>query len=258
MRPPVIIHAAFAPQVLVVIWVFTSLGSYAQDDPDSKVANQFWLDFNPSYKLSKRWEISGKVGAKAIYPATWYKTYASFEGSYAIPKFIFKKLYYDEEVYAGVDFYYVFNAENENVFEISPYQGYGLKWPNRKRLIIKHDLELGQKFQWGTQDLDYSFGLDLSYEGSLTWKFHGEVWKYGKGFYLACNFKFWWNLISTTVFNDVARVTPGIGYQINPKWKTAFLVGWNYTRNLGSDNFSTNSMIYRFRVYYKIPNKKLK
>lgn len=166
-----------------------------------------------------------------------------------------KKLKYEEEVYFGVDLYYVYNTDLEDVIEISPYQGYALKWPNRKSIIIKHQLELGERFQWGIEDGDYSFGLKLSYQGSLTWKFHGDVWQYGKGFYLTCAFKFWWNLISTTVFNDVARITPGIGYQINPKWKTAFLVGWNYTRNLTSEKFSTNNVIYRFRVYYKIPNK---
>ena len=227
-----------------------------QDESEKKiVTQQVWFDFNSSYDLSKRWGFDAKAGTKIIFPYSWYKIYLTGEFAYNIPKFIFKKLHYDEEVYFGVDAFYVINTEDEDIIEISPYQGYGIKWPNRKRLIIQHDLELGQKFQWGVKNLDYSFGLDLSYEGKITWKFHGDVWQYGRGFYLTCAFKFWWNLISTTVFNDVARITPGIGYQINPKWKTAFLMGWNYTRNLTSENFSANNVIYRFRVYYKIPNK---
>ena len=243
--------------LIIAIMAFPTSGLLAQDDSKNDVTNQVWVDFNPSFKISKRWGINGKIGTKAIYPQSWYKTYASVEGSYSIPKFMFKKLYYDEQVSAGLKFYYVMNDSSQNVIEFDTYQGYKLKWPNRKRIIIQHKVELTERFQWGTQDLDYSFGLKLSYEGSLTWKFQGDVWKYGKGFYLACNFKFWWNLISTTVFNDVARVMPGIGYQINEKWKTAFYVGWNYTRNLSADKFSTNSIIYRFRVYYKIPNKNL-
>jgi hypothetical protein len=160
-----------------------------------------------------------------------------------------RKLKYDERVYAGMSMYYILNTRLEDVYEFSLYEGYTLKWPNRKYITLKHNVELGQRFQWGLVNGNYSFGLKLSYAGSLIWKFHGDVVDFGEGFYLQCTFKFWWNLIAATVFNDVARVTPGIGYQINPKWKTAFLVGWNYTRNLTSERFSTNNVIYRFRVY---------
>ena len=242
--------------LLAFIFFFISNSIIAQDNSKKNITNQVWLDFNPSYQISEKWNFIGKVGTKAIYPQSWYKIYGSGELSFNIPKFMFKKLYYAEQVYGGVEFYYIMNDANENVIEIDTYQGYKLKWPNRKRLIIQHNVALTERFQWGTQDLDYSFGLKLSYEGALTWKFHGDVWEYGNGFYLTCGFKFWWNLVSATVFNDVARVTPGIGYQISPKWKTAFYVGYNYTRNLNYDAFSTNSVIYRLRVYYTIPNSK--
>lgn len=241
--------------VMASLFLFFSNSLKAQDSSQTNVTNQVWLDFNSSYQISERWGVSGKIGTKAIYPQSWYKIYSTAELSYKIPKFMFKKLYYDEQVYGGVKFYYVINEANENVIEIDSYQGYKLKWPKRERIIIQHNVELMERFQWGTQNLDYSFGLKLSYEGSLTLKFHGDVWEYGDGFYLVCSVKFWWNLISANVFNNVARVTPGIGYQINPKWKTAFYIGWNYTRNLNFDDFSTNSLIYRLRVYYTIPNK---
>lgn len=238
--------------LLTAIFTFTSIGLLGQDDSKKNVTNQVWLDFNPSYKISDKFDLDFKIGTKIIFPHSWYKFYSRAEVSYKIPKFIFKKLYYDEKVYAGIDFYYIYNSDQPDIIEISPYQGYKLKWPNRKRIIIQHAVKLGERFQWGVKYWDYSFGLKLSYEGKLTWKFHGDIWKYGKGFYLMASIKFWWNLISTTVFNDVSRITPGIGYKINPKWKAAFLVGWNYTRNLNSETFSTSSIIYRFRVYYTI------
>ena len=218
----------------------------------SAVTNQIWIDFNQSYKFSESFNLHTKIGAKTIFPKVWNKFYVSGEVSYNIPQFMFKKLMYREKVYAGVDFYYIYFTEEPDIVEISPYQGYTLSWPNRKRIILKHNVELGQRFQWDVKYRNYSFGLKLSYEASLIFKFHGDVWEYGKGFYLAVSAKFWWNLIATTVFNDVMRITPGIGYEINPKWKTAFLVGYNYTRNLTVETFHTNNIIYRFRVYYKI------
>ena len=243
----------FFPRVYVflVIPVFYGSSLSAQKN-NSIVTNQVWVDFNPRYKISDRFTLAGKVGAKAIYPKAWYKFYTSAEVAYSIPKFMLRKLKYKEKVYLGVDFYYVFFTELPDVIEISPYQGYTLTWPNRKRLDIRHNVELGERFQWDVQDWNYSFGLKVSYEASLTFKFQGDLWSYGKGFYLSASAKFWWNLISTTVFNDVVRITPGIGYEINPKWKTAFYIGYNYTRNLTIDNFHANNIIYRFRVYYTI------
>jgi hypothetical protein len=122
-------------------------------------------------------------------------------------------------------------------------------------LDLRHNAELGQRFQWGVKDWDYSFGLKLSYEATIVFKLKGDLWKHGRGFFLSASAKFWWNLIETTVFNDVVRITPGIGYQINPYWKTAFYIGYNYTRNLSSEEFNTDNIIYRLRLYYTIPGR---
>ena len=224
----------------------------AQDNNKSSVTNQIWLDFNPKYKFTERWALGGTVGAKTIFPHSWTKVYISPQMEYNMPKFMLKKLMYKETLYLGIDLYSIFYTSADNLIEVSPFQGYGLTWPNRKRLDIKHMLKLKERFQWDTHDWDYSFGLQLSYEASITFKFHGDVWKYGNGFYLTASIKFFWNLVDAALFNDVARITPGIGYQINPKWKTAFLLGYNYTRDGDGESFHTNNIIYRFRIYYTI------
>jgi len=242
---------AFSLCLLIILFLSIHVAQ-AQESTQSTVTNQIWIDFNPSYKISERFDFIGKVGAKSVYPKSWYKVYTTTEISYSIPKNIFKKLKYNERVYAGVDFYYVFFIDLPDVIEISPYQGYTLTWPNRERLDLKHNAELGQRFQWGVEDWDYSFGLKLSYEATIVFKFKGDLWAHGKGFFLSASAKFWWNLIAATVFNDVVRITPGIGYQINPYWNTAFYIGYNYTRNLSSEEFSTDNIIYRLRLYYTI------
>lgn len=248
------IYFFFKVFILGITSVFLCSNLIAQDNDKSVVTNQLWLDFNPTWKISERFDLRGKVGAKAIYPSEWYKFYTTAEISYWIPKFRFKKARYDERVYFGCDFYSIYYAEQANVIEISPYQGYTQTWPKTKRFLMMHNFELGQRFQWDTQEWNYSFGLKVSYEASIIYKFHGEAWKYGKGFFLSASAKFWWNLIETNVFNDVLRITPGIGYQINPQWKTAFYIGYNYTRNLSIDNFHSDNIIYRIRLYYSIPN----
>ena len=241
--------------VFIVVILFEAPALMAQESSNSTVTNQLWLDFNPKWQISERTDLRGKVGAKSIYPRLWRKLYTTAEISYSIPKNIFKKLQYNERAYAGIDFYYIFFIDLPDVIEISPYQGYTLTWPNRERFDLRHNAELGQRFQWGVTDWDFSFGLKLSYEATMVFKFKGDHWDYGQGFFLSASAKFWWNLISTTIFNDVVRITPGLGYQINPDWKAAFYVGYNYTRNLTAEEFHTDNIIYRLRLYYSIPRK---
>jgi hypothetical protein len=239
--------------ILLVTVLFLFTGKViAQDQSNNSVNNQIWIDFNSSYKISDRLEYNGTIGTKDVFPHSWYKIYTKSDISLKLPKFIFKKFDYDEKVYAGMQLNYIFYSEQPNVFELSPYQGYSIKLPNREHLILQHKLELAERFQWTLPDWSYSFGLKLSYEGIITWKLYGNVLKLAKRIDLSCSFKFWWNLIASDVYNNVARITPGMGYRINDKWQTAFLVGWDYTRDASIDSFNNNSIIYHFRVYYKI------
>lgn len=238
---------------VLILFLLAVIGHiYSQEPQRSEVTNQLWLDLNISAKLSERTDLYAKIGTKTMFPDVWYKMYTSVEFAWWIPKLMMKKLKYNEKVYVGLNVYHIVFTDLPNVFEISPYQGYTLTWPNRERIDIKHNLELGERFQWGVEEWNYSFGLRLSYEASLIFKLQGDLWNYAQGFYLSVSAKFWWNLISTTIFNDVLRITPGIGYKINQKWKTAFYIGYNYTRNLTIEKFYTNNIIYRFRVYYTI------
>lgn len=67
--------------------------------------------------------------------------------------------------------------------------------------------------------------------------------------------KFWWNLVDASFHNDVARLTPGIGYQISPIWRTAFLLGYTYTKNTVGGDFNSSNIIFRFRVYHTLGKK---
>lgn len=166
-----------------------------------------------------------------------------------------KKWKYSEKLYFGIDIYYAFLTDSTNVFEFTPYQGYSLVWPNRKRLTIKHNFQFRQRMQWETSDWAFDFGLQMSYEATMTFKFHGDLWKYGKGFYIPVSIRVWWNLVDATFHNDVARITPGIGYQISPAWKTAFKLGYTYTKNTIGGDFSTDNIIFWFRVYHTLLKK---
>jgi len=161
-------------------------------------------------------------------------------------------LQYKEELHGGVEFYYTANRYISDRLEIRPFQAYSLTWPNRERFDIKHYLKLEQRFEFNTSDWVSTFGLRLRYTASVTLKLQGDLWQYGKGFYIPLNGEFFWNIKETIQFNNVIRFTAGIGYKINPIWNTAFSIGYDYTRSGIGEAFNTDNIIFRFRVHYKV------
>jgi hypothetical protein len=234
--------------VLTTIFFSCSLLIYGQNDR----AHQIWLDFNPSYKLNDKFQFKGTVGFKTVYPKAWNKVHIKPELVYKMRRLFMNKLKYNEKLIGGVEFHYINNFTKVNFFEVTPYQAYQLTWPNRPRIDIKHNVKLKERIQWEASDWKSSFGLQLIYEASVVFKFQGDLWQYGKGFYVPVSFKFYWNLKESSLFNDVMRITPGIGYSLSHKWKVALLSGYNRTRGSQSDEFRTNNIIYRCRVYYTI------
>ncbi len=223
--------------------------SYSQSNLNSFTTKQIWGDLNISTSLSQKVNIYAKVGAKTVSPKIWNKLYLSSEVSYKLPNLIFRNIKRKETFYGGVDFYFINFIDSENAYEISPYQGYSLYWPNNKKLTLKHNIELGERLQWIKKINKYSFGIKASYEFDLSYKFIHEPKQVNSGFYIGMSTKLWWNLMATNIFNDVLRVTPKIGYQFNSKWKIAFFTGYNYTRNFATTDFDSDNIIYRLRVY---------
>ena len=40
----------------------------AQENTQSEVTNQLWIDVNPSYRISGKFDLHGRLGAKAVFP----------------------------------------------------------------------------------------------------------------------------------------------------------------------------------------------
>lgn len=224
----------------------------AQNEDDTPVNQQFWFDFNTSYKVSDRVGLYGALGFRTISPHQWDRYWLRSAAKVKGKKLMLKKLYYKEELHGGLDLFYTNNIGSVNRLEITLFQAYALSWPDRERLEIKHFLKLEERFELETDNWVNTFGLRLSYEAAVIFKLQGDVWEYGKGFYIPVSAKFYWNLIGTKQFNDKVRITPGIGYHITPVWRAALLLGYNYSRNSLDDDFHTNDVIYRLRIYYKI------
>ncbi len=51
-------------------------------------------------------------------------------------------------------------------------------------------------------------------------------------------------------FNDVSRMTPGIGYDFTDEFATEFHLSYHFSRNANNEAFFNNEMVFRLRAFY--------
>jgi hypothetical protein len=223
-----------------------------QESTINNVTKQLWVDFNPSIKVAEKFTVYGAIGFRERFPDAWSRYLITPSVKYDWPRMILKDFKYREELHAGIGVYYTDNKTMVDRLELRPFQGYSITAPNRMRIRIKHYLKLEERFEMETDDWVNTFGLRLRYTASLTLRFQGDLWQYGKGFYIPVSGEFFWNLKGTKQFNDKIRLVGGIGREFDTHWKMAFLFGYHYTKHSIEAKFHSDDIMFRFRVYYKI------
>ena len=232
--------------------VFLLFGSNELLAQNNEKTTQFWTDYNMSGKINDRLSWGAGTGFRTISPHQWNRIYIDPSVTYDWPRMILKKLKYKEKLLAGVGVYYTDNKRIPDQLEIRPYQGYSLSAPNWDQLVITHTFKLEERFEISTRDWINTFGLRLRYKGSVTFRFKGDFWKEGAGFYIPANIELYWNLIGTKQFNDKSNFDIGIGKEFNPKWKALITFGYNYSRNGVEESFDASGMKWRFRLYHRL------
>lgn len=237
---------------LLLPLVFSGYFLYAQEIEDKSITEQIWLDYNPSFSLSEKVLLYGDIGVRTVFPNKWYRFVIGPSVRYKRPKLILKKLYYKEELHFGIKFYFTANKSFSDRFEIRPFQGYNLSWPNRPRIVLEHYVRLEERFDIETANWENTLGLRFRYQAKMTLFLKGDWFSFNKGFYIPFSVELFWNLIGAKQFNDAARIIPGIGYEFLSKWKGELNIGYFYTRNTLEDVYSTNDFVLRVKVYYKL------
>ncbi|MFD1292350.1 DUF2490 domain-containing protein [Lutibacter holmesii] len=238
-------------QFIIIIALFSNFQILGQDT-ENGVTSQYWADYSPSTKISEKVNFEGTIGYRTNSPQLWNRYFIKGKFKYKRKKNIKNKLFYSEQFSAGLGVYYTNNFYVSDRIEIIPVQSYSLTWPNTNKLKLNHNFDLEERFELNTKNWKNNFGLRLSYEPTLTLYFQGNSTEFRKGFYLPVSLYLYWNLIDVQQFNDRIRVTPGIGYAFSPKWKGAFLIGYNYSKVTKDENFYKSDVIFRFRVYHNL------
>lgn len=243
--------------ILAFMFIFSFVEIQGQGEvPINTHNNQIWVDFNPSYNLNEHFTVYGDIATRTILSNEWNRFVLGPSIKYTLPKPVFKDFNQVNEIHTGIRFFKTFNKDYDNRLEIRIFQGYSLLVSLSQEFDFKTYLRLEERFDFNTNDWVNTFGLRLRISTTFTYKFKGNLWKWNKKNYLLGNGEFFLNLIDTEQFNDALRVNIGFGRRFNNIWRAEFVYGNFLTRLTADDDFWTEDIVYRFRIYYTILGNK--
>lgn len=222
--------------------------AYGQEEKD--YSNQVWLDFNP------RWVPGGgkiildaSLAYRTIFPQDWNRysigmgvRYSPFiqrsESSTALQYLQFR---------AGIRDFYTASIGDNNLNELRLYQGVRVQWPTFRRVLLLHYVRVEERFEKveGTDTRDFT----ARFRYRLTSKFR-FIKPALIDLYFPLSMELFLSASEGLYFNDVTRITPGVGYDFTDQFSTEFHLSYHFSRNSGTDSFENNTLVYRLRVYF--------
>ncbi len=234
---------------LCALFLIHSSNLHAQIE-DEEITRQLWLDYNAKYHVSREFKIYGDAGYRRISPDIWTRYYIRPAISYLQRLQTKSGKYISITYHFGIGAFFTNYTNISNNLEVRPFQGVDLQWPTFKQLQINHYVRLEEQFEY--MNNDWVFGLRGRYMISGVYHWSKEDWNKLNNFYLPFHTEFFWNITSTNLNNDLIRITPGLGYTFNLKWKMEFSISYHRTRITIDDNFETNDIVFRIRIFQNI------
>lgn len=213
---------------------------------------QFWLDYNSKYNFDETRSISGFGGYRTTNPRLYDKI--MLVSSYNIintksPKFMNLKKPLINSFHLGTGIYYTKNIDSEDNLELRLMQGFKFFLPSIKYIPLKSYIRLEERFQktFNGSNWDTAFRLRFKLSTVIEWK--KRLFSFNKGLYLPMSIEAFSNLTKSDQFNDVIRISPGIGYKFNDEWKAELFLSYHYTLNTTANENSSNDFVFRLRIY---------
>ncbi|QDO92801.1 DUF2490 domain-containing protein [Formosa sediminum] len=224
------------------------------DTEDNEFTRQIWFDLDPSWSMGDGQKITANFGYRTISPKSWHRfiVKANFEKKFE--KLLFKRFNHSEKLFFGTNFFILTTKDNDDYgsFEIRPLQGYELGIDLTPRIVFKQLFRLEERFVFSSDPENQIFGLRFRYQIKAVFNLEGVWFEAGEGFYIPVAIEGFFNLVSASQFNDVIRLTPGLGYQFNPDFKVEGSLAYHYTQQGGDYNPEnlerTNDIVFRFRI----------
>jgi len=231
-----------AKNIIIALFLvfFFSLNTFSQDEDETIITHQVWLDYHKYYKFKPEWELFGDIGYRFIPKDFEWQTFLVRP---SIRYFASSRW----EVMGGVGFFQTFNKDLPNSFEIRPWQGVRLKWPSFEPIFFSHYVRLEERIYF-PQEAQVEFNFRFRYRIGVKINVYQSPSKnliFIPGY--AEVFVDFGPKIQET-FSNRARFALGIGYKTNKNWTFEFhFVGQN-GRSGQEEQFNTSERLYQFKV----------
>ena len=237
----------------------------AQEPPEESdvvVTTQFWTDFNAYHEKDERHSWSGQLGFRTITPNHWNKfvlvpTYNILNTK--SPAFLNRKkkpLIYSYHLGGGL--FYTKNKEEPNNMEFRLMQGLKFFLPSFEALPLKNYFRFEQRLQKTFSGGDWSLSARLRYKLSTVIEWDSKVFSFNEGLYIPLSIEFFYSLEEADRFNDVIRISPGLGYKLNNDWRGEFYISYHYSTNVSSVDDYSNEFVFRLRIFKSSSDVKAK
>ena len=241
------------PMIILCFIGFSSV-SFAQDtivDQDLNVNTQAWFDFNTTHSVFEDKTLTTQYGFRTIRPRI-------YDRLLVIPTLNFKELgwhlmdwkkYITYSFHLGAGAIYSRNINSNDNLEIRLIQGVKFNIPTIRELTLNNYLRLEERFQTRFDSRGINSGFRLRYRLSTNLSWGKYLSKFTEGLYIPLIAEIFVNLKKSDRFNDVLRLSPGLGYRFKSGWKTELYFIFNRTKNITETERNSNDFIFRLRIY---------
>lgn len=229
--------------ISLIAVVFFTTGLLTSVQAQSKF--QLWTDFNPTYKLDKKWTLGGDLGYR-IEPESGKQTV------YVRPTVIYK-LNPVFKLSAGVANYNIWDSDHYKSFEFRSFLFTHVSWPKLGEFVFSHRLGIEQRwFMIQPDDISISDQRIRYYLQLKSPNFN--LFNLKQPFYGLINYELLRDISKAEIlklFNQ-NRITLALGSEVTERLKIdARLKIMSFVNPL-NNNFVRDLDVLRIRIFYKI------
>lgn len=252
--------------LIFILLLFTIFKTASQEQTeDVNVNQQLWLDYNMLHDIGDKETLSGFVGYRSITPYV-YNNFLVVSRYNIVNqktlKFLKLKKPFINSFHLGVRMNYIANINEKDDFEFRLMQGTKFYLPLIKEIPLYNFVRLEERFQKTFDGSNWNVGFRLRYRISTVIRWNKLLFNFTKGLYIPMNIEFFVNLKKVDRFNDVIRISPGLGYKLNEDWKFELYVSYQNTLNTVNkvntinQGKNSNDFVLRLRIFKSNTKKK--
>ena len=239
----------------MVAAILNGVSGLCQDsiiDQDVKVNQQIWLDYNTTSQLSEYRSLTTQYAYRKIFPEVYNRfqvistlNFLNKRNKGVLPSG--KTLIKSFLLGGGVIF--TQNTGAKDNLEIRFLQGLTFDIPAIKQVTLYNYARIEERFQKTFDDSGWEPGFRFRYRIATRFSLDGLHLDFTEGFYIPLEAEVFMNLKKTDRYNDLIRLSPGLGYRFRSDWRIESYLIFNRTKNITETNNKSSDFILRLRLY---------